>query len=344
MGVHTHKHINILAIETSCDDTSAAVLRDNVVLSNVIANQKVHEQYGGVVPELASRAHQSNIIPVIHTALHHANITKKDLHAVAVTRGPGLLGSLLVGVSFARSFAKALGIPLIDVHHLEAHIWALFIDLPEKKIPKPEFPFLSLIVSGGHTKLVIVRDFLVTETIGETIDDAAGEAFDKAAKMLGLPYPGGPHIDRTAQNGNPYTFEFSKPNVQAFNFSFSGMKTSFLYFLRDKLKENKNFINEHLADLCASIQHTIVSYLLEKTTEAARHYAINQIAIVGGVSANSYLKKLFNEWAKQHQAKVFFPEFQFTTDNAAMVGMVGYLKYRKGLFAPEDFVPFTADK
>lgn len=341
--IHTNKNINILAIESSCDDTSAAVLKNNVVLSNIIANQRVHEQYGGVVPELASRAHQLNIVPVVHMALQNAKISKTDLHAIAVTRGPGLLGSLLVGVTFAKSLSQSLQIPLIDVNHLDAHIWSLFLDLPDMIIPKPQFPFLALVVSGGHTKLVLVTDFLETQTIGETIDDAAGEAFDKAAKMLGLPYPGGPHIDKLSQNGNPKAYQFSKPQIAGYNFSFSGMKTSILYFLRDNLKVNESFIQQNIHDLCASIQHTIVSYLLEKTALAVREYQVKHVAVVGGVSANSYLKSYFKQWADENNVLVYFPEFQFTTDNAAMVGIVGFLKYLKGLTANEQIVPFTID-
>lgn len=335
------KTVNILAIETSCDDTSAAVLQDNVVLSNIIASQEVHRFYGGVVPELASRAHQQHIIPVVHQALQLANIHKKNLHAIAFTRGPGLLGSLLVGVSFARSMAQTLGIPLIEADHLNAHIYALFLDKPGKVSPKPQFPFLALLISGGHTKIGIVKDFLDIEFVGDTIDDAAGEAFDKAAKIMGLQYPGGPVVDKLASTGNPKRFSFSKPVIPEYNFSFSGLKTSFLYFVRDELKKDSHFIEKNLNDLCASIQHTIVQILLDKMKYAVKKTGIRNIAVAGGVSANSYLQKVFNEWSENRNVKVYFPDRSFTTDNAAMIGMLGYLKYKKGIFASLDVTPYA---
>jgi N6-L-threonylcarbamoyladenine synthase len=333
--------VNILAIETSCDDTSAAVLQNNVVLSNIIANQEVHRQYGGVVPELASRAHQQHIIPVVHQALLIANIHKNNLNAIAFTRGPGLLGSLLVGFSFAKAMSQALNVPLIEADHLNAHIYALFLDKPDKVFPKPPFPFLALLVSGGHTRIGIVRDFLDIEFIGDTIDDAAGEAFDKAAKIMGLQYPGGPVIDKLAKTGNPTRFRFSKPNIPEYNFSFSGLKTSFLYFIRDALKKDAGFISQNLNDLCASIQHTIVEILLEKMQFAVKKTGISNVAVAGGVSANSCLKHVFQEWGKKNGIGIFFPDFGFTTDNAAMIGMLGYLKYQKGLFAPPGITPYA---
>lgn len=333
--------VYILAIESSCDDTSAAVLKNNVVLSNVIANQEVHRNFGGVVPELASRAHQQHIIPVVDQALQIANINKNQLHGVAFTRGPGLLGSLLVGVSFAKSFAQVLNIPLIEADHLHAHIYAHFIDIPEVMNPKPDFPFLALLISGGHTKIGIVRDFLDIEFIGDTIDDAAGEAFDKAAKIMGLPYPGGPVIDKYAQTGNPLKFQFNKPNIPGFDFSFSGLKTSFLYFIRDELKKDAAFIKNNLNDLCASIQHTIIMILLEKMQYLVKQTGIKNVAVSGGVSANSYLQKVFHQWAAQDGLNMYFPARQFTTDNAAMIGMLGYLKFKKGIFVPFDVAPYA---
>ncbi len=335
------KKVNILAVETSCDDTSAAVLQNNVVLSNIIATQEIHRLYGGVVPELASRAHQQHIIPVVDQALRHANIQKSQLHAIAFTRGPGLLGSLLVGVSFAKSMALTLNIPLIETDHLNAHIWALFLDKPKKKFSKPEFPFLALLVSGGHTRIGIVKGFLDIEFIGDTIDDAAGEAFDKTAKIMGLPYPGGPEIDRLAAFGNSNRFSFNKPNIPEYNFSFSGLKTSFLYFIRDELKKDPAFIDKNINDLCASIQNTIVEILKDKMMMAVKKTGITNVAVAGGVSANSHMQKVFNEWGKKNKLKIFFPERSFTTDNAAMIGMLGYLKYNKHQFAELDAVPYA---
>jgi N6-L-threonylcarbamoyladenine synthase len=335
------KTVNILAVETSCDDTSAAVLQNNVVLSNIIANQDVHRHFGGVVPELASRAHQQHIIPVVDQALRSANIHKNQLHAIAFTRGPGLLGSLLVGASFAKSMAQTLNIPLIETDHLNAHIWALFLDKPEKAFPKPPFPFLVLLVSGGHTRIGIVKDYLDIEFIGDTIDDAAGEAFDKTAKIMGLPYPGGPEIDRIAKDGDGMRFSFNKPVIPGNNFSFSGLKTSFLYFVRDELKMNQDFIRENLNDLCASIQHTIVEILLDKIKNVSRETGIMNVAVAGGVSANSYMQEVFSDWGMKNGVGVFFPDRGFTTDNAAMIGMLGYLKYQKSLFAGLDVVPYA---
>ena len=328
----------LLAIESSCDDTSAAVLRDDHLLSNVIASQKVHEQYGGVVPELASRAHQQNIIPVVDAAIRQAGIGKDEIDAVGFTRGPGLLGSLLVGVSFAKSFATALGKPLIEVNHLQAHVLSHFIERGE---PKPQFPFICLLVSGGHTQILLLKDYFDIECLGTTIDDAAGEAIDKAAKIMDLGYPGGPIIDRLAKEGNPDAYTFATPNIAGYNYSFSGIKTSFLYFLRDRLKEDPDFIEKHKANLCASIQKTIVGFLLKKTERAALDYKIKQIAIAGGVSANSYLRSELQRICQKHHWQAFIPPFQFCTDNAAMVGIAAYFKYRKGDFADISLPPYT---
>ncbi len=332
--------IYILGIESSCDDTSAAVIKDNKILSNVVANQDVHKNYGGVVPELASRAHQQNIIPVISGALQKANISKNQLHAIAFTRGPGLLGSLLVGTSFAKTFALGLDIPLIEIDHLQAHILAHFIQNPED-YKSPEFPFLCLTVSGGHTQIVLVKDHFDMEVIGNTIDDAAGEAFDKAAKILGLPYPGGPLIDEYAKEGNPLAFKFSEPRVPELNYSFSGLKTSFLYLIRDHLKLNSNFIEENLVDLSASIQHTIIQVLLNKLMLASKQTGIKQIAIAGGVSANSELRKRLMNLEFSHNWKVFIPAFEYTTDNAAMIAITGYLKYIKKEFTDQKATPYA---
>ncbi len=332
--------VYLLAIESSCDDTSAAVFCDNVMRSNVIASQKVHETFGGVVPELASRAHQQNIIPTIDKALKDANIDKKQLHAVAFTRGPGLLGSLLVGTTFAKSFAQALEIPMIDVNHMQAHVLAHFIQNADKTKAVPEFPFLCLTVSGGHTQIVLVSDYFDMKIVGQTIDDAAGEAFDKAAKILDLPYPGGPFVDKNAQEGNPLAFQFAKPRIPGFDYSFSGLKTSFLYFLRDHLKSDPLFIEKNLKDLCASFQKAVIDALMDKLLKAAKEYNSNSIAIAGGVSANSGLRKAISDLnAKGFQT--FIPEFQFTTDNAAMVAITGYLKYIRGEFASPDLTVFS---
>ena len=332
--------IYILGIESSCDDTSAAVINDRKILANIIANQEVHKDFGGVVPELASRAHQQNIIPVIDKALREANISKNQLHAVAFTNGPGLLGSLLVGASFAKSFSLALNIPLIEVNHMHAHILAHFIeDALQPAIPS--FPFLCLTVSGGHTQIMLVRDYFDMEVIGKTIDDAAGEAFDKAAKIMGLPYPGGPLIDQFAKQGNPKAFAFPHPSVSGLDFSFSGLKTSILYFLRDRLKEDPDFMEKNKHDISASVQHTIVSILMKKLQMASRQTGIRQIAIAGGVSANSGLRKALLDQQEKGNWKVFIPRFEYCTDNAAMIAITGYFKYREGNFASQSLSPFT---
>ena len=315
----------ILAIESSCDDTAAAILENDVVLSNIVANQLIHTQYGGVVPELASRAHQQNIVPVVTAALHKANIKKEQLSAIAFTQGPGLMGSLLVGSSFAKSMALALEIPLIAVNHMQAHILAHFID--EEGFDKPTFPFLALTISGGHTQIVQVNDFFDMEIIGETTDDAIGEAFDKSAKILGLPYPGGPLIDKYAQLGNPKAFSFTKPKVPGLDFSFSGLKTAILYFIQKNVAENPNFIEENKNDICASIQNTIIEIVMDKLKLAVKQTGINQIAIGGGVSANSGIRKTLKEAEEKLGWKTFVPKFEYTTDNAAMIGIVGYQKF-----------------
>jgi N6-L-threonylcarbamoyladenine synthase len=320
-----NSEVFILAIESSCDDTAAAVLHNDKVLSNVVANQLIHNQYGGVVPELASRAHQQNIVPVIDAALRKANIQKEQLSAIAFTQGPGLMGSLLVGSSFAKSLALALDIPLIAVNHMHAHILAHFID--EEGFDKPIFPFLALTISGGHTQIVRVDSFFDMTIIGETTDDAVGEAFDKSAKILGLPYPGGPLVDKYAQLGNPKAFVFTKPKVPGLDFSFSGLKTAILYFIQKKKLENPNFIDENLNDICASIQHTIVEILMDKLKLAVKETGIKQIAIGGGVSANSGIRNTLKETETKYGWKTFIPKFEYTTDNAAMIGIAGYQKF-----------------
>ncbi|GGB81144.1 tRNA N6-adenosine threonylcarbamoyltransferase [Flavobacterium suaedae] len=326
----TDKPIYILAIESSCDDTAAAVLKNGKVLSNIVARQSVHEEYGGVVPELASRAHQQNIVPVIDVALKKAGITRNELNAIAFTQGPGLMGSLLVGSSFAKSMALALGIPLIAVNHMQAHILAHFIE--EEGFDKPDFPFLAMTISGGHTQIVKVNSYFDMEVIGETTDDAVGEAFDKSAKILGLPYPGGPLIDKYAQEGNPKAFPFTKPKVDGLNFSFSGLKTQILYFVQKKVAENPDFIEENRNDICASIQYTIINILMDKLKAAVKETGINQVAIGGGVSANSGIRNTLKEAEKKYGWKSFIPKFEYTTDNAAMIGIVGYHKYLEGTF------------
>ena len=318
-----NSEVFILAIESSCDDTAAAVLQNDKVLSNVVANQLIHNQYGGVVPELASRAHQQNIVPVIDAALRKANITKEQLSAIAFTQGAGLMGSLLVGSSFAKSLSLALNIPLIAVNHMQAHILAHFID--EEGFDKPTFPFLALTISGGHTQIVKVNHFFDMEIIGETTDDAVGEAFDKSAKILGLPYPGGPLVDKYAKLGNPKAFVFTKPKVPGLDFSFSGLKTAILYFIQKKKLENPNFIEENINDICASIQHTIIEILMDKLKLAVKETGINQIAIGGGVSANSGIRNTLTE--NKYGWKTYIPKFEYTTDNAAMIGIVGYQKF-----------------
>ena len=323
--------ITILGIESSCDDTSAAVIRNRTLLSNVIASQAVHQKYGGVIPELASRAHQQNIIPVVDTALKEAGITIDKVDAIAFTRGPGLLGSLLVGVSFAKGLSIARNIPLVEVNHLEGHLLSHFVDMPDREIPHPDFPFLCLLVSGGHTQIVRVDAPTKMEIIGTTIDDAAGEAFDKCAKVMGLPYPGGPVIDRLAKEGNPEAFKFAKPHVEgAYDYSFSGLKTSFLYTLRDAVKENPNFVEENKADLCASLQKTIVDILLDKLVKASKATGIKDIAIAGGVSANSGLRNGIEAMGRRRGWRTFLPEFKFTTDNAAMIATAGHYRYMAG--------------
>lgn len=329
----------ILGIESSCDDTSAAVLCGTEMLSNVIASQAVHMQYGGVIPELASRAHQQNIVPVVDTALKNASVGVSDLDAIAFTRGPGLLGSLLVGVSFSKGLAVANNIPLVEVNHLQGHILSHFIDIPGETVPHPSFPFLCLLVSGGHTQIVKVTAPLEMEIVGTTIDDAAGEAFDKCAKVMGLPYPGGPVIDRLAKEGDPKAFRFAHPRVEGYDYSFSGLKTSFLYTLRDAVAADPDFIETHKADLCASLQGTIVEILLDKLIRASKETGIRDIAIAGGVSANSGLRDGIAEAGRRRGWRTFLPEFKFTTDNAAMIAMAGYYRYLRGDFSSLDVSP-----
>ncbi|HEK19247.1 tRNA (adenosine(37)-N6)-threonylcarbamoyltransferase complex transferase subunit TsaD [Mucilaginibacter sp.] len=326
----------ILAIESSCDETSAAVCVDGAILSNVIANQTIHEAYGGVVPELASRVHQQNIVPAVQQALFNAKVSKNDIDAVAFTRGPGLLGSLLVGVSFAKAFALARQIPLIEVNHMQAHILAHFI--AEKK---PAFPFICLTVSGGHTQIVLVKDYFDMEIIGQTLDDAAGEAMDKTSKILGLPYPGGPLIDKNARNGNPDAYQFPEPQIPGFDFSFSGLKTSILYFIRDNVAANPNFIQEHMNDICASVEKRIATILLNKLKRAAQQYGIKHVALAGGVSANTGLRNLLQQMGEQKGWEVFIPKFEYCTDNAAMIAIAGYHKYLKGEFIGQDVAPLA---
>lgn len=333
------QNITILAIESSCDDTSAAVLRDGILLSNVLANQKVHEQYGGVVPELASRAHQQNIVPVVDYALKQAGIDKAELSAIAFTRGPGLIGSLLVGVSFAKGLALSLNLPLIDVNHMQGHVFAHFIREPEDNRPLPKFPFLHLTVSGGHTQIVLVKDYFDLEVIGETIDDAAGEAFDKSAKIMNLGYPGGPIIDKLAKQGNPEAFQFPMPKIQGLNFSFSGLKTSFLYLIRKKVQDDPDFIDKNKADLAASFQKTIIDFLLAKLRRAVRETGIKEVAIGGGVAANSELRERLEQMGKKYGWTVHIPPRKFTTDNAAMIAIIGYHKYLRGEFVGQDIIP-----
>lgn len=323
----TSQNIYILAIESSCDDTAAAVLKNDTLLSNIVSTQEVHRKYGGVVPELASRAHQQNIVPVIHQAIDDANIDKKDISAIAFTKGPGLMGSLLVGTSFAKSLAMGLNVPLIEVNHMQAHILAHFIT--EENFSKPVFPFLALTISGGHTQIVKVSNYFEMEVIGQTIDDAVGEAFDKSAKILGLPYPGGPLIDKYARTGSPKAFKFTKPKVGGLDFSFSGLKTAVLYFIQKQVKENPNFIEENRDDICASIQYTIVEILMDKLKKAVKQTGIKEIAIGGGVSANSGIRKALYEAEEKYGWKTYVPKFEYTTDNAAMIGIVGYFKYLK---------------
>lgn len=326
----------LLAIESSCDETSVAICNNGKITANVIANQTIHENYGGVIPELASRVHQQNIVPAIQQALTIAKVNKKDVNVVAFTQGPGLLGALLVGVSFAKSFALALNLPLIAVNHMQAHILAHFID-----DPKPKFPFLCLTVSGGHTQIVLVKDYFDMEIVGETLDDAAGEAFDKTAKLLNLPYPGGPLIDKYAQLGNPLAFKFPVPQIQDLNYSFSGFKTAILYFIRDKQKENPLFVEENLNDICASVQHSIVNILLSKLKKAAKQYNCTEIAIAGGVSANSGLRKALLDARESMGWSVYIPAFEYCTDNAAMIAIAGYHKFLAGDFVGQEISPMA---
>lgn len=331
----------ILGIESSCDDTSAAVLVGHKLLSNVIASQAVHTAYGGVVPELASRAHEQNIVPVVSEAIRRAGITAQDLDAIAFTRGPGLLGSLLVGTNFAKGLSLSLGIPMVEVNHLHAHVLAHFIEEEGEEHQSPEFPFLCLLVSGGNSQIILVRSASDMEIIGQTIDDAAGEAFDKCAKVMGLGYPGGPVVNRLANEGNPKVFAFSKPNVPGYDYSFSGLKTSFLYTLRDELEKNPNFIEERKADLCASLQATVIDILMKKLRQAAKDLGIRQVAVAGGVSANTGLRDAFHDHARRYGWKVFIPKFAYTTDNAAMVAMNGYFSFIDGKRTELDAVPFA---
>lgn len=333
--------VTILGIESSCDDTSAAVIRDEFLLSNVMASQEVHRQYGGVIPELASRAHQQNILPVVSEALRQAGVTMDDVDAIAFTRGPGLLGSLLVGTSFAKGLSLASSKPMIEVNHLQGHILSHFVKVEGRENRCPEFPFLCLLVSGGHTQIVRVDAPLKFEILGHTIDDAVGEAFDKCAKHMGLGYPGGPIVDRLAKEGDASRFRFAKPNIPELNYSFSGIKTSLLYFLRDQLKENSNFIEENKADICASFQKDLIDILMKKLVIAAKQTGIRQVAISGGVSANSGLRNRIVEEGKKRGWTTFLPEFRFTTDNAAMIAIVGYFKYQQQLFAPLDIAPVS---
>ena len=331
----------ILGIESSCDDTSAAVIKDGYLLSNVVSSQAVHEAYGGVVPELASRAHQQNIVPVVHEALKRAGVTKEELSAVAFTRGPGLMGSLLVGVSFAKGFARSLNIPLIDVNHLNGHVLAHFIKAEDEENRQPNFPFLCPLVSGGNSQIILVKAYNDMEILGQTIDDAAGEAIDKCSKVMGLGYPGGPIIDKLARQGNPKAFTFSKPHIPGLDYSFSGLKTSFLYSLRDWLKEDPDFIEHHKVDLAASLEATVVDILMDKLRKAAKEYKIKEVAVAGGVSANNGLRNAFREHAEKYDWDIFIPKFSYTTDNAAMIAITGYFKYLDRDFCSIDLPAYS---
>lgn len=335
------KDIIILGIESSCDDTSAAVLRNGVLLSNVTAGQAVHEAYGGVVPELASRAHQQNIVPVVDTALKRAGVSREELSAVAFTRGPGLMGSLLVGVSFAKGFARALNIPLIDVNHLSAHVLAHFIQEPTEEIPVPKYPYLCLLVSGGNSQIIRVNSYKDMEILGQTIDDAAGEAIDKCSKVMGLGYPGGPIIDRLARQGNPTAYSFAKPQISGYDYSFSGLKTSFLYSLRQWMAENPHFIEENKEDLAASLEKTVVDILMHKLEKAVKDTGITEVAVAGGVSANTGLRNAFKEYAARHGWNIYIPKFGYTTDNAAMIAITGHFKYLDGDFCNIDLPAYS---
>jgi len=335
------KHVYILGIESSCDDTSAAVLRDGVLLSNVTASQAVHEAYGGVVPELASRAHQQNVVPVVSEAIKRAGITKEQLSAVAFTRGPGLMGSLLVGVNFAKGFARSLGIPLIDVNHLQGHVMAHFIDGGEGDFNPPPFPFLCLLVSGGNSQIVLVRAYNDMEVLGQTIDDAAGEAIDKCSKVMGLGYPGGPVIDRLARQGNPKAYQFAEPHIPGLDYSFSGLKTSFLYNLRKWVEDDPDFVEHHKEDLAASLEWTIVDILMKKLRQAVKQTGIKHVAVAGGVSANKGLRNAFKDPPRRYGWTIYIPKFSYTTDNAAMIGIVGHFKYKDKVFCPIDAPAFS---
>ncbi len=334
-------NIVILGVESSCDDTSAAIIKDGYLLSNVISSQAVHSAYGGVVPELASRAHQQNIIPTIHQAIKTAGIDKHDISAIAYTRGPGLIGSLLVGTSFAKGFSLALNVPLIEVNHLQGHVLAHFIKEVGVEPHIPEFPFLCLLVSGGNSQIILVKSPYDMEIIGQTIDDAAGEAFDKCAKVIGGPYPGGPYVDKLAKEGNPKAFEFAKPHIPGYDYSFSGLKTSFLYQVRDFVKEDPDFIEKNRADLCASFQRAVVETLMNKLWHAAKDLKINRVAVAGGVSANSGVRGAFQEYSNKYGWDIFLPKFSYTTDNAAMIATAGMFKYMKGEFDGIDSVPYS---
>lgn len=339
--MNNNNKITILGIESSCDDTSAAIIENGSIRSNIIAGQKVHEAYGGVVPELASRAHQQNIVPVVDQAIKQAGISLSKINAIAFTRGPGLLGSLLVGTSFAKGLSLSLNIPMIEVNHLQGHVLAHFVDQSGQTNPKPAFPHLCLLVSGGNSQIILVKDYLDMEVIGHTIDDAAGEAFDKCAKVMDMPYPGGPLIDKLAQQGNPNAIVFNKPRIEGLNYSFSGLKTSFLYHLRDALKINPNYIDDNKADLCASLQKTIVDILLGKLIRASKETGIKTITVAGGVSANSGLRNELTIQAQKHKWQLFIPKFEYTTDNAAMIAITGYYKFLKGEFASHELTPYS---
>ena len=340
-GARRTTPIYILGIESSCDDTSAAVLRDGVLLSNVTASQAVHEAYGGVVPELASRAHQQNVVPVVDQALKRAGVAKEQLSAVAFTRGPGLMGSLLVGVSFAKGFARSLGIPLIDVNHLQGHVMAHFIKSIEDERGAPPLPFLCLLVSGGNSQIVRVNAYNDMQVLGQTIDDAAGEAIDKCSKVMGLGYPGGPIIDRLARQGNPHAYQFAEPHIPGLDYSFSGLKTSFLYSLRKWIADDPDFIEHHKEDLAASLEFTIVDILMKKLRLAVKQTGIKHVAVAGGVSANNGLRNAFHDHARRYGWKIYIPKFSYTTDNAAMIGITGYYKYLDGVFCPIDAPAFS---
>ena len=341
MNTKEANQLLILGIESSCDDTSAAVLRGNTLLSNVIASQAVHKEYGGVVPELASRAHEQNILPVVSEAIKRAGISANDLDAIAFTRGPGLLGSLLVGVNYAKGLAMSLGIPMVEVNHLHAHVMAHFIEEKGEEHQSPEYPFLCLLVSGGNSQIILCHSPYKMEIVGQTIDDAAGEAFDKCAKVMGLGYPGGPIVNRLANEGNPHAFKFAKPNVPGYDYSFSGLKTSFLYILRDEIKLNPNFVEENKEDLCASLQYTVIEILMKKLRLAAKELKIKHVAVAGGVSANTGLREAFVDHARRYGWSIYIPKFAYTTDNAAMVAMSGHYNYLEGKQNTMDTVPYA---